>query len=75
MAKDKQEAAMTAIMLIDQYGEFQVVQFDSARHRHRGVARFAVRDSHKNYLKYCNTEPEAIAKAKAYAAEKAGKIK
>lgn len=46
------------------FGEFEVVHLDSARHRHRGVRQFAVRDANKNYLAYCHSEQEAEAKAK-----------
>jgi hypothetical protein len=41
------------------FGEFQVVHLDSARHRHRGVKQFAVRDARQNYMAYCSTEREA----------------
>jgi hypothetical protein len=47
------------------FGEFEVVTLDSPRHRHRGIHRFAVRDSKQNYSGYSRSEQEAEVKAKA----------
>lgn len=50
---------------LPKFGEYQVVDLDSPRHRHRGIHRFAVRDSKKNYSGYSRSEQEAEEKAKA----------
>lgn len=57
----------------NKFGEFQVVRLNSARHKHRGIKQFAVRDSKQNYLTYCNTEIEAESKAQFLESKKSKK--
>jgi hypothetical protein len=52
------------------FGEFQVVHLDTARHKHRGIKQFAVRDAKQNYIAYCSTEQEAEAKARFFNEDK-----
>jgi len=46
------------------YGEFEVVRMDSARHKHRGIKEYAVRDAQQNYSAYCRSVQEADQKAR-----------
>jgi hypothetical protein len=51
------------VNVISKHGKFEVVKLDSARHKHRGIKAFAVRDAKQNYLMYCSDEASASREA------------
>lgn len=61
---------LNEILLLDQYGEFQVIEHIGKKYILGGIKRFAVRDAKRNQIGIYRTEVEATKAAKELDGEK-----